>query len=205
MKIINTYIICAIVAVCFLAGGCAYQRKITLKPVGLPEEIYVTPCNIHCFGVYKVGIFKFSEPASAPETGKIAAIRLHQQLLQDKIFSNMQLELNVEDIREVNLIDIARTKKYDVIITGKIMYYFEGDASHSSRIDEEIRVLRIGATTTTTIWHAKAMEIASPVPSSDYIFAQGRSAPAPSAAMLMTRNSQKFCNMFITYPTSSQQ
>ena len=183
--------------VAFFLVGCAYQRRVTLAPTGLPEEIFATP-QLNYYGTSNVGLFNFTEPSFAPGIGKEAAQFLYQELLKNGVFLNVTPELDVTDIRVENLIDIARAKKYDLIITGDLLYYLEGSLHQSSRVDEQIRVIDVP--TKITLWYAKAVDIGSPGPYTDYILVEGRGVRAPTAMTLLKRNAEKFCRMLLNSP-----
>ena len=185
------------VAVALFLVGCAYQRRVTLAPTGLPEEIFATPRQNY-YSTSNVGIFKFTEPSYAPGMGKAAAQSIYQELLRNGVFLNVTPELDVTDIGIDNLIDIARAKKYDLVITGDLLYYFEGSLHQPSRVDE--RILVIDVPTNRTLWYAKAVDIASPAPYADYILIEGRGVSAPTTMTLLKRNAEKFCKMLLNSP-----
>lgn len=177
--------------------GCIFQQKVPSRSSGLPEEIYVTPQqNYH--KALKVGLFKFTDPTNAPGLGRTSAQYLYRELLKNKVFLDVTLEIDVADTQINNLIDIANAKKYDLIITGDILYYFEGGNYESSHVEEEIRVIRVNEKRAQTLWYAGAVEIGLPTPSTDSIFRQIEGCPAPAAKTLMKRNAKKFCNLFLT-------
>ena len=177
--------------------GCAYQRSVRLKPTDLPEHIYTTP-EKNYYSTKKVAIFKFSEPPYAQGMGRAAAETLYEELLRNRVFVNVTPELDLSDIRMEGLIDIARTKNYDLIITGDLLYYFEGSIHQPSRVDERIRVIHVA--TNNTLWYAEAVDIAPPAPFVDYILIEGRGARAPTAMGLLNRNAEKFCKMLLNLP-----
>lgn len=185
------------VAVAFFLVGCAYQRRVTLPPTGLPEEIFATPRQNY-YSTSNVGIFKFTGPSYAPGMGKAATQSIYQELLRNGVFLNVTPELDVTYTGIDNLIDIARAKKYDLVITGDLLYYFEGSLHQPSRVDE--RILVIDVPTNRTLWYAKAVAIASPAPYADYIFIEGHTASAPTTMTLLKRNAEKFCKMFLHSP-----
>ena len=177
--------------------GCVSQQKVPSRSSGLPGEIYVTPQqNYH--QELKVGLFKFTDPINAPGLGRTSAQYLYRELLKNKVFSDVTLEIDVADTQIDNLIDIANAKKYDLIITGDILYYFEGGNYESSHVEEEIRVLRVNDKRAQTLWYAGAVEIGLATPYTDSIFKQIIGCPAPAAKTLMKRNAKKFCNLFLT-------
>ena len=192
---ISVYTIIAIV----LLVGCSYQRKVTLPPVGLPEGIFSIPQSNN-YGAAKVAVFSFSEPSYALGRGKIAALFLCQELEQKGVFAEVIPLPDIEDMTMRNLIDVARIKRYDLIIIGELLYHFEGSLLEPSSVTEEIRVVKVRGGKPLTLWHAKATETAPPALSTDYFVAQGKGAPAPSTAVLMKRNAEKFCNMIFDLP-----
>lgn len=192
---ISVYTIIAVV----LLVGCSYQRKVTLPPVGLPEGIFSIPQSNN-YGAAKVAVFSFSEPSYALGRGKIAALFLCQELEQKGVFAEVIPLPDIEDMTMRNLIDVARIKRYDLIITGELLYHFEGSLLEPSSVTEEIRVVKVRGGKPLTLWHAKATETAPPALSTDYFVAQGKGAPAPSTAVLMKRNAEKFCNMIFDLP-----
>jgi hypothetical protein len=186
----------AFLLVSFLIG-CIFQQKVPSQSLSLPEEIYVTPQqNYH--KALKVGLFKFTDPPNAPGLGKASAQYLYRELLKNKVFSDVTLEIDVADTQISNLIEIADAQKYDLIITGDIFYYFEGGNYESSHVEEEIRVIRVNDKKTQTLWHAGATAIGLPTPSTDFIFKQRNGDPAPAAMALIKRNAKKFGNLFLT-------
>ncbi|MBW1753390.1 MAG: hypothetical protein JRJ46_09870 [Deltaproteobacteria bacterium] len=141
MSILIRISLYAFLLVPFLSG-CISQQKVPFRSSSLPEEIYVTPQqNYH--KELKVGLFKFTDPINAPGLGRTSAQYLYRELLKKKVFLDVTLEIDVADTQIDNLIDIANAKKYDLIITGDILYYFEGGNYESSHVEEEIRVLRV--------------------------------------------------------------
>ena len=185
------------VAMASLLGGCAYQRSVTLSATGLPEEIFATPQQ-NDYSTSNVVLFKFTEPSFAPGMGKEAAQFLYQELLKNSVFLNVTRELGVTDIRIEKLLEIARSKKYDLLITGDLLYWLEGSLHEPSRADEQIRVIDVP--TNRTLWYAKAVDIGTPAPYADYIFIEGRGARAPTARTLLKRNAEKFCKMLLNSP-----
>ncbi|HID29060.1 MAG TPA: hypothetical protein EYP19_03545 [Desulfobacterales bacterium] len=180
-----------------LLVGCAYQRSVTLSPTGLPEEIFATPQENN-YSTSNVALFKFTEPSFAPGMGKEAAQCLYRELLKNRVFLNVTRELGVADIRIENVIKIARSKKYDLLITGDLLYYLDGSLHQPARADEQIRVIDVS--TNRTLWYAKAVDIGTAAPYADYIFVEGRGAHAPTARTLLKRNAEKFCRMLLHSP-----
>ena len=177
--------------------GCAYQRSATLSPTGLPEEIFATPQENN-YSTSNVALFKFTEPSFAPRMGKEAAQCLYRELLKNRVFLNVTRELEVADIRIENLIKIARSKGYDLLITGDLLYYLDGSLHQPARADEQIRVIEVS--TNRTLWYAKAVDIGTAAPYADYILLEGRGAHAPTARTLLKRNAEKFCRMLVNLP-----
>ena len=187
-----------IIAVALLVG-CSYQRKVTLPPVGLPEGIFSIPQSNN-YGAARVAVFSFSDPSYAQGKGKVAAHFLCQELEHKGVFAEVIPLPDIRDMTMRNLINVARIKRYDLIIIGELLYHFEGSLLEPSSVTEEIRVVKIRGGKPLTLWHAEATETAPPALSTDYMVAQGKGAPAPSTAVLMKRNAEKFCNMIFDLP-----
>jgi hypothetical protein len=177
--------------------GCSYQRSVSLPPVGLPQSIFATPRDNTSYASANVAVFSFGEPDYAPGQGKIAARFLCQEMAEMQVFASVILQPDILDMTMGNLIDVARSKGYDLLVVGDLLYYFSGSELEPSEITEEIRIVKIRGGRPSTLWHARATETAMPALTKDYIFARGKGAPAPTANVLMKRNAQKFCNMII--------
>ena len=182
-----------------LLTGCVYQRKVVLPPAGLPEEIFSIPQSNNISDA-RVGVFLFSEPTYAPGKVRTAAQLLCQELEQKGVFSSVLILPDFLDIALPEMIDVARMKRCDLIITGELFYYFDGSDLAPSRVGEEIRVIKVRRGKQLTLWHAKATKIAAPAFSTDYIIVHGKGAPASSTTVLMKSTAEEFCNMLITCP-----
>ncbi len=196
MNLSTKNMVCAVV-VAFCLVGCVYDIVLVPPDSGLPEEIYATPQLLNRYRISNVGIFRFTEPPYAPGMGRTAAQDLYEELLRNEVV-NVTLELDVSDMPMENLIDIARAKDYDVIITGDLLYYFEGSLHLPSRVDERMRVIHVA--TNVTLWYAKAVEIEPPTRSTDYFIMESPGEPAPAARALMKKNAEKFCKMLLNSP-----
>lgn len=181
------------IAISILAG-CAFQNK-----VGLPEEIYSIP-QVNDFSTARVGVFKFKGLSYAKGKGKDAALYLCRELERSGAFFDVIPDLEIEDMNMNNLINIALSKRYDLIITGELLYYIEGSYLQPSHVTEEIRVIATRGRPRTTLWHAKVTEIGSPDPSNDCILFTTHQTPAPSTMWLMKKNAKKIVNMILTLP-----
>jgi len=184
-----------------LCTGCTYQRHVTLNPVGLPETYFALSSHMqlpvhHFFHQYHVGVFSFSEPDYAKGMGQIAAQYVAQSLRSKGIFNRVTAELDITDLAEHHLINIARMKQYDIIISGDLTYYFEGSDTMSSRVDEQAKIIMVSDTEITPLWYAKTSEVVDPKQSKDLIFFYGKSAKAPSSMGLLQRNADKIGNLF---------
>jgi len=198
MKLSTTMKICAIITMALLLG-CAYQRKVALPRVGLPDEVFSTP-GINNYGAARVGVFAFSGPTHAPDMGRVASRLLCDELEKTRAFRDVTTHPDLLDMTMRNVINIAMMNRYDLIITGKLHQYLEGTDLAASSVSEEIRVIKVKGGKPRVLWHARATETVSPALSGDYIFALGRGAPAPSTTILMRRNAKKFCKMILALP-----
>ncbi|MBF0451888.1 MAG: hypothetical protein HQK75_14380 [Candidatus Magnetomorum sp.] len=182
--------------------GCIYQRHITLKAPGLPENYFPLSSQSkvpvhHFFNQYHVGVFAFSEPDYAKGMGKIAAQYVAQSLQSKGLFNRVSTELDIENLAEHHLINIARMKQYDIIISGDLTYYFEGSENMGSRVDEQSKIILVSDTEITPLWYAKTTEVVEPLFSKDLIFFYGKGAEAPSSMGLLQRNAEKIGNLFV--------
>jgi hypothetical protein len=163
----------------------------------LPEEIYVTPQEKYD-KVLKVGLFSFIDPYNAQGLGRASAECLYRELLKNRVFSDLTLEIGTANIPFKSVADITANQEYDLIITGNFRHYFEGGNFEHSHVEEEMRVIRVIDNKIETLWHARAVEIGLPTPYKDYIFVQKDGSPAPSAMALIKRNAKKFSNLLLT-------
>lgn len=187
------------VAICFFAAaGCAYQGKTCLPKPGLPEEINIASPGKLVSGRWRVCVFEFSEPRSAPGMGRVAADSLRYELLRNKVFSTVALHPKPGVGDPDALLEFARSKKFDLIITGDLLYWLDGGFSIPSRVDEQIQIVMARTKKADVLWDALATETAEPVSTGDMIFAQRRPARAVSAQTLLKTNAEKFCNMILS-------
>jgi hypothetical protein len=186
----------ALTTLFLLLEGCTYQRTVSLPTPGLPESIFSAP-EKNRYHHANVALFSFGEPAYAPGKGNSAARYLCQEMTRRNVFASVILQSDILNMTLENLIDAARSKGYDLLITGKLLYYFDGSHLEPSEVTEEIRVIRVRGGRPKTLWHARATETVMPELRKDYILARGKGAPAPPTAVLMKRNAEKFCNMLM--------
>ena len=181
---------------CWLAAallGCVYPQQQTVTAPGLPEEIIVTPLEEASEGPL-VCVFGFTSPEYAPGMGRFAAVLLNRELLKRDIFSEIRTDAPA-DPRHRAAADDGLPDTCDRIITGDLLYYFEGGLLLPSRVDQQIRVVDVRQPFARILWEARASEISDPISASDWIILQGSGAAALPAAELMRRNAEKFANM----------
>lgn len=182
-----------------LWAGCAHQKTASVYDAQLPEEIFSSPGETFCAGA-RVAIFAFSSPDYAIDKGSVAGRLLCDALEQTGVFEQVVFEPDISDMTMRNLIDIARIKRYDLIVTGKLTYYLAGSYVGPSSVTESIRVVRVRGGRPELLWHARASEESSPVQSVDLIFFETDASPARSPYTLMRRNADKFAKMMLTLP-----
>ena len=192
--------ILAFVIALFTIYGCTIKITRPEKEVKLPEYIYHSPENKD-YAQASVALFRFSAPnfsseitmVSSPDIGYAAAYRLHQELMQKKVFLKLIPAYDFGYLDLTRAIEIAKEKGCDLLITGKVLYYFEGGPLSESRVDEEIIVIDVR--TEKPVWYAEAIEIGKPIDYQDYIFIIIDGVPAPPASSLLISNAKKFGNM----------
>jgi hypothetical protein len=164
---------------------------------GLPENIYITPPAKDYSGA-KIGIFPFASPdiqhealyLQPPDPGYGAAAALYRVLLKGGIFKQVTMESDPGPPDEESQLRAAREKGYDLFITGRVLYFFEGTGQLPSRVDEEIRVIDVA--TGQVLLFAEAREADPPFIESDLILVRIQGQNAASAMALMERNALKF-------------
>jgi flagellar motor protein MotB len=197
-KMIRTVLLAAF----FLAGaGCSHHHYAIYaeesSSEAFPEQIYVYP-NVNDYKHSRVGVFGFSEPSYACGTGRVAAEAVCDDLLQKGVFSNIINEAKQGYIGTEDSLALARSRGYDLIITGDVLYYFEGSEVNPSKVDERIRVRHVP--TERILWSATANSLASPPPSTDYLLFQLKGGSAKPASSLIKTNASKFSNMLLKQP-----
>ncbi|MFP3912489.1 MAG: hypothetical protein ACLFUT_10470 [Desulfobacteraceae bacterium] len=190
--------LCSLLAVLFWSG-CAHQDRLRVPDAPLPENIFSTPETNPCMGA-RVGVFSFSSPDYAADKGTPATRILCNALEATGVFKQVAFEPRIGDMTLRNLINIARIKRYDLIITGKLTQYYEGSYVEAAAVTETIRVIRVRGGKPGLLWHAGASERISPNRSTDYILFQTDGGPAPSPSTLMKKNADKFVKMMLTHP-----
>lgn len=165
----------------------------------LPEEIYATPA-VNYTANARVGVFPFHEPDYAPGMGCVAGRILCDQLQKRRVFREVAFQPEMPHMPLRDLIETARLRGLDLIITGRLSDYFEGSALLQSRVSEIIQIISVQGGKPNVLWYAKACETGSPARSTDLIFFLSQGQQAPSADMLMKRNAEKFCNMILECP-----
>ena len=166
----------------------------------MPKYIYQRPENSD-YSQANVAIFRFEGPnyfhgltsVLSSDPGHAAAHGLHQQLMQKSAFLNLIPAYDYEDLNLHEKIEIARGKGCDLLITGSVLYYFDGGLLSESRVDEEITVIDVK--TKKTIWHAESIEIGEPIDDYDFFVVIIKGQPAPTASSLLVANAKKFSNM----------
>ncbi len=185
---------CALI-VLVLTVACTYQRKVELPPVDLPEQI-LAKSHLDAFRDSSVGVFRFTEPSYAGGTGKTAADAVYFELRKRSVFSRLTNEVQHSNLGSADVMDLARANGYDLVVTGEILYYFDGTSEQPSRVVERMQVAHV--TTQEVLWQATAMEEIAPAEEKDYFVVMGKGAPAPPATLLLQRNAEKFCNLLLT-------
>jgi hypothetical protein len=173
-------------------AGCTYQREVPLAPVGLPEYIYATPTEPLAIGA-SAGVFDFQAPAYAGDMGRVAGECLYEELLKRGIFARLDYEPQQRALTRSEMLALAKTRGYELIITGDLLYYFEGSLHAPSRVDQRMEVIAVADNA--LLWYAKAVEIGPNVLNTDYWVAEGYGRSAPSSRKLMSRNAEKFCQL----------
>ncbi len=183
-----------------LLSGCSVSPPKAQTPIGLPENIYITPVARDFTGA-RVGIFPFESPDLQPEAfyihtpdpGYGAALALYRKLLENHVFQKIGIEPLAETHDMASLRQTARERGLDLLITGRVLYLFEGTSQLPALLDEEIRMIDVA--TGKILLYAEAREAEPPFIESDLILVRIQGRNAPPTVALMERNALKFCHL----------
>ncbi|OGQ99468.1 MAG: hypothetical protein A2521_00735 [Deltaproteobacteria bacterium RIFOXYD12_FULL_57_12] len=177
--------------------GCA-RKGSSSSPAA--DTIYAAPFGSVMPGSYRVALFPFSEPGYAPGQGYEATRICYEELLRNGVFEILLMAPVKTPISEAEAVAMARTNSYDLILLGELRYFMTGGHLQASRVDEELRVIRVTADEARLLWHVRVAESGPPKPPRDFYLQQKEGRPAPSTGELMTRASRRFCNMLQQQP-----
>lgn len=187
-------ILCLLLPVAILAGGCTYQRRHSFGPVGMPEEVYVsTP--LERYYTPAIAVFSFRSDGYTWQVGEKASRLLCSEILKQGIGADIVFNETANAMTSDELARFAWENKYDYIVTGEVLYFFNGGNTTDSRVEEEIKIYSVTGRQLQVIGYAKALETARPLPDTDFFLVAGRGASAPSAETLLRRNAGKFARL----------
>jgi hypothetical protein len=183
-----------------LPSGCTVSPPKEQTIIGLPENIYIT-LPAKDFSGARVGIFPFESPdlqtdacyIHPPNSGYGAALALYNKLLETRLFPKISIEPMAETHDMASLRKTARERGLDLMITGRVLYLFDGTSQLPSLLDEEIRIIEVA--TGQILLYAEAREAVPPFIESDLILIRIQGQNAPPITALMERNALKFCHL----------
>ena len=177
-----------------IISACTYQRSYEPAPIGPLQSVYLIPGFEPIYNA-RVLITRFQAPEYAGDAGKEAAAFLFSELQSRYPEVEMVLETSLDDAYPEHLLAYARTNRFDLVITGRILYLLDGGISTDSRVEEMIRVFTVRRENLKAVAYAKAVETAAPLPELDLFVIHGSGSEAPSAMSLLKRNSIKFSRL----------
>jgi len=187
-------ITCYLISVLFIVMGCTYQRQYSFKPVGMPEEVYIS-VPLDRYYTPDIAVFSFRSDGYAWQVGEKASRLLCSEILKCGVDANIVYSNTAIAVASDELARFAWENKYDYIVTGEVLYFFNGGTSTHSRVEEEIKIYSVTGRQLQVVGYAKAVEAAKPLPGTDFFLLSGRSASAPSAEVLLERNAGKFARL----------
>lgn len=190
----NPKVFLALLGSLMLSFGCTMKRPLETEQVTLIEHIY-RHTSLDRMRNARVGVFGFESPINAPMVGFDAANILYHKLLERGVFQQVFPESDALNLTIQQQLELAKSRDYDLIITGKVLYYFDGSALEASRVDQQIRIIEVS--TGGIFWYAETVEIGETILDSDYLVVEFKGQPAPSALDLMGRNAGKLCSMLL--------
>ena len=167
--------------------------------VSLPERIYRQPLR-NTYAEAQVGIFRFSAPPHLTDVGYNVANSLYQALGQHTIFRTVTPEFESLSLDLAIQMKTARSRGYDLIITGMVDQYLDATPYQESRVDVAITVYDVN--TGAVVWQAIATAASRPQTGRDYYLYKTKGTRALPAAALIEMNTEKFINMFASTPAS---
>jgi hypothetical protein len=166
----------------------------------MPEQVYLSS-TFHPYPNTNILICKFQSPDYAKSVGEDAALFLYSQMQHHTLEANIAVATDIDAVSPHQLYLYARKNRYDLIVTGQVLYYLDGAISTASKVVEEMYIYGIWGGKLQLVGYVKAEEAVPPLPAADYIFFQRSAKPAPSAESLQKRNAAKFAgvlsNMFV--------
>ena len=174
-------------------SACSHGDAKAVAGAPMPEDVYLTPDHNY-YQNATVGVFPFTSPEYARGAGNSAAMVLYRQLEKNRVFSKVYLE---QDADPGEISRIAKDKRYDLVITGAVLYWFDGSTLEPSRVEQEITVTKPSGKERKILWKARLMETGWPVQPKDFILVQTTAVPAPSAMALVRKNAGKFCKLLL--------
>jgi hypothetical protein len=177
-----------------LTAGCTYQRKHTFKPVGMPEEVYIST-SLGNYYTPNVAVFAFRADGYSGRVGEQASRLLCSEMLKRGVNANIIFKDAADAMSSDELAAFAWKNRYDYIITGDILYILSGGGTTQSRVEQEMKICSVSGRELQVVGYAKAVETASPLSETDFVLVAGRRASAPSAELLMERNAGKFARL----------
>jgi hypothetical protein len=178
--------------VCFF--GCAAKSIPFYGKPSLPEFVYKAP-EKNEYKEAMVGVFRFTTGSYSNDIGIVAAESLYQALLEKKVFSEIQQATEIKNTSLENQFAFAREKGFELIITGKILYYIDGSRSQPSRVEQEIKAYDVSSQK--LVWYAKTTNSDEPDLEKDLIIYRKAGAPARPVSELMNESIEKMANLFL--------
>jgi hypothetical protein len=183
-----------------MPSACTVNLPKEQKTIGLPENIYITP-PAQDFSGARVGIFPFESPdiqrealyIQTPDPGHGAALALYHKLLENHVFQKIGIEPMPETRDMASLHRTAHERGLDLMITGRVLYLFEGTSQLPSRVDMEMTMTEVS--TGQILAYAEAREAEPPFIESDLILFRIQGQNAAPVVALMERNALKFCRL----------
>jgi hypothetical protein len=176
------------------AAGCTYQRRHSFKPVGLPEEVYIS-ASIGNYYTPDIAVFSFRSDGYTPQVGQKASRLLCSQMLKCGVNANIVFTDTADAATSDELARFAWKNKYDYIVTGDVLYFFNGGNATDSRVEQEIKIYSVSGRELQVVGYAKAVETVAPKSEADLYLVTARGASAPSAEILLERNAEKFARL----------
>jgi hypothetical protein len=163
---------------CLLLGAWSCKTFVPVDPkvFAAPPRVYQPPPT-NLFPAARAGIFIFEAPPSVPDVAYSVTMIFYQRLMEQQVFH--QIEMVPQTFPSMaNALQIAKEKRYELIIHGQIPYFLDSGTNSKSGIQVTLQIFEV-KTGNSVCFFTDAMA-AEPSRAMDLPFEWTYPKPAPS-------------------------
>jgi hypothetical protein len=193
------YLLCLVLMLVLLAA-CKLSAAADPLCSMLPHNIYTQP-EYDYYTDSRAGVLEFNSPDYAKDSGKKAAEKLYKELLKKNKASGLVfIPQSQLPAGQSYLIQLMKSKKLDLLITGEVKEICAGGNYQHSRVCEEIKIFEPANDGLRSLWYARSCETSDYLKSRDLIFFRTPGKPSAPADLLMEKIALQFANMLTQQP-----